>query len=66
MYMCSCKSLTVSDVLEAANKGVTSPEALLQNFGLEDEECCGRCAMYIDEFATLVRIELKKSRKPGR
>ncbi len=53
MYVCLCKGLTESDVRQAARTGQVCPETLKMCFGLEDEDCCGRCAKNIDELVTI-------------
>ena len=53
MYVCLCKGLTESDVQEAALTGKVCPDTLKTCFGLEDEDCCGRCAKNIHELVTI-------------
>jgi bacterioferritin-associated ferredoxin len=49
MYVCLCKGLTESDVQEAALNGKVCPDTLKTCLGLDDEDCCGRCAKNIHE-----------------
>ena len=51
MYICLCKGLTESDLLSAADAGHTGSQALVDHFGWEDKDCCGRCARNIKEIA---------------
>jgi bacterioferritin-associated ferredoxin len=53
MYVCLCKGLTESDVQQAARAGKVCPETLKTCFGLEDEDCCGRCANNIHELVAV-------------
>jgi bacterioferritin-associated ferredoxin len=53
MYVCLCKGLTESDVQDAARSGQICPDTLKTCFGLEDEDCCGRCAKNIHELVAL-------------
>jgi bacterioferritin-associated ferredoxin len=57
MYVCLCKGLTDSDVKDIARAGHTTAEALIGALGLEDPECCGRCALDIDDFVALAQRE---------
>lgn len=53
MYVCLCKGLTESDVQEAARGGKVCPDTLKMCFGLEDEDCCGRCAKNIHQIVEI-------------
>jgi bacterioferritin-associated ferredoxin len=53
MYVCLCKGLTESDVQQAARHGKVCPDTLKTCFGLEDEDCCGRCAKNIHELVAI-------------
>ena len=53
MYMCLCKGLTQSDVQRMAPALPLTEQALIAALGLDDEVCCGRCALDVDEFAAL-------------
>ncbi len=53
MYVCLCKGLTESDVQQAARAGQVCPETLKMCFGLEDDDCCGRCAKNIYELVAI-------------
>jgi hypothetical protein len=46
--------LTDSDVERVARAGHTTAEALISVLGLEDPECCGRCALDIEDLVALV------------
>ena len=58
MFLCVCKAIRLSDGVAAAKLGFDSPESMKQLFGLEGEDCCGRCAKHIDSFVARVRLEL--------
>jgi bacterioferritin-associated ferredoxin len=53
MYVCLCKGITESDVRRITLAGVSTAEELVASFGLEDEECCGRCAKNIYELVSI-------------
>ena len=43
MYVCLCKSITDSDIMEAANGGVRTMRQLARETGCSSN--CGRCAV---------------------
>lgn len=51
MYLCLCKGLTESDVQRVAQACQANPKALTTALGLDDDDCCGRCAGNIDQLA---------------
>jgi bacterioferritin-associated ferredoxin len=53
MYACLCRGLTDADVRRAGQAGALTPASLVPALGLDDAECCGRCAEDIDMFVTL-------------
>ena len=57
MYLCVCKGIKVSDAVQLTRLGINTPEALMDAFGFDDSDSCGRCAKYINELARLVKIE---------
>ena len=57
MYLCVCKGIRVSDAVQLTRLGIDTPEALMDAFGFDDGDSCGRCAKYINELARLVKIE---------
>ena len=61
MFLCVCKTIRVSDAVDAAESGVDTPDSIRRHFGFDDDECCGRCADEIEDVAILVQVELKKS-----
>ena len=61
MFLCVCKGVRVSEAVDAAKSGAASPESMIEHFGFEDGECCGRCARDIDALVVLVSGELEKS-----
>jgi bacterioferritin-associated ferredoxin len=58
MFLCVCKGIRLSDGVAAAKSGFDSPDSIKRVFGLEGEDCCGRCARHIDSFVARVRLEL--------
>ena len=52
MYVCLCKGLTESDVRRQAC-GSQTVETLIADLGLEDDDCCGRCAADVEEFESI-------------
>ena len=57
MYLCVCKGIKVSDAVQLTRLGIDTPEALMEAFGFDDSDSCGRCAKYINELARLVKME---------
>ena len=62
MFLCVCKGVRVSEAVEAARAGVRTPGSMIERFGFEDDECCGRCARDIDALLVLVADELESPR----
>ena len=58
MFLCVCKAVRISDGVDAAKSGFNSPDSMKRFFGLEADDCCGRCATHIDSFVARVRLEL--------
>lgn len=58
MFLCVCKAVRIADGVAAAKSGFNSPDSMKQVFGLEEDDCCGRCATHIDSFVARVRLEL--------
>ena len=65
MYLCVCKGIKVSDAVQLTRLGVNTPEALMDAFGFDDSDSCGRCSTYINELSRLVKIEANNA-LPGR
>ncbi len=61
MFLCMCKGVRVSDAVALARSGFDSPETMKQVFGLEDDDCCGRCATHIDAFVARVKLEIRRT-----
>ena len=61
MFLCVCKGVRFSEAVEAAREGAKTPESLIERFGFEDDECCGRCARNIDALVVLLSDELEDS-----
>ncbi|MBI4492240.1 MAG: hypothetical protein HY690_05550 [Chloroflexi bacterium] len=53
MYVCLCKGLTEADVQRLGRLGSTAPEVLITVLGLDEDDCCGRCARNIDRLVDL-------------
>jgi bacterioferritin-associated ferredoxin len=53
MYICLCKGLTESDVQRLCRKTAPTTDTLATCLGLDDDDCCGRCARNIEEFLSL-------------
>ena len=60
MYLCMCKGIPVSEVVETARKNTMPLEALVESLGLGEDDSCGRCAIYKQEITKIIAIELKK------
>jgi len=64
MYLCSCKGVSDKDVCRLGRCGIVSPEALIEALELDDEECCGRCALMIDTFAEIAEQAQEGAAQP--
>jgi bacterioferritin-associated ferredoxin len=53
MYACVCLAISESQVRDVGRMGIVAPSALVEVLGLEDENCCGRCARQVDKIVTL-------------
>lgn len=53
MYACICRGITEADVQRVGRAGITAPEQLVAVLGLDDEGCCGRCALDVQDFVEL-------------
>ena len=60
MYLCMCKGISVSEVVETARKSLMPLDTLVESLGLGEDDSCGRCAIYKHEIARIIAIELKK------
>ena len=58
MFLCVCKAVRVSDGVDAARSGFDTPDSMKRVFGLDGDDCCGRCSRHIDSFIARVRLEL--------
>jgi bacterioferritin-associated ferredoxin len=65
VYLCLCKGITEAQVKRLAQAGTSTVEGLIVVLGLEDDECCGRCAEDIEEFVELAKQEWEKARSAG-
>ncbi|MEA2641044.1 MAG: bacterioferritin-associated ferredoxin [Chloroflexota bacterium] len=50
MYLCLCKTITETEVEQLGRAGVVGAADLIEVLGLDDDLCCGRCAIEIEEF----------------
>ena len=57
MYICLCKGIRESDVRDLGRAGVLCPESLTAALGMDQEDCCGRCARNIEELVALAAGE---------
>jgi bacterioferritin-associated ferredoxin len=53
MYVCLCKGITESAVRECGRQGCMTPEKLAATLGIDQDDCCGRCANHIEEFMAI-------------
>jgi len=53
MYVCLCRGITESDVERVGAQGLVDPETLSAALGLEDDDCCGRCAKNVQDLASI-------------
>lgn len=58
MYLCICKAISVAEAVEQAQRSGASPEALVENLGLDDGDACGRCLRNIGQVCALVQLKL--------
>ena len=58
MFLCVCKAVRVSDAVAVAKRGYDSHDSFKEVFGLEDDDCCGRCASNMEAFVARVKLEL--------
>jgi len=57
VYVCLCKGLTESDVKRQARAGYIPVTLLMDKLGLNDDDCCGRCANDVEEFESIAATE---------
>jgi len=50
MFLCLCKGITEAEVQELGRQGILGAAELIDILELDDELCCGRCALEIHEF----------------
>jgi bacterioferritin-associated ferredoxin len=55
MFLCSCRAITEARVREAGERGIIDEEGLIEEFGLDAPECCGRCEREIGRFVAVAR-----------
>lgn len=63
MYVCLCKALTESDVVERARdcirEGATSPTAVIDALDLHSDEACGFCVENPHHIVAIFEDELE-------
>lgn len=64
MFVCVCKGIRFSEAVETARSRGASPNQLIDAFGFDDSDSCGRCASHITRLSVRIRLELDKPR-PG-
>jgi bacterioferritin-associated ferredoxin len=57
VYICLCKGITESDVRKLGCGGFLTPDMLAITLGIDEENCCGRCARNIQELVALAAGE---------
>ena len=62
VYVCVCKGIRFSEAVETARSKGSSPDQLMNAFGFDDGDCCGRCANHINRLSVNITRELGKSR----
>ena len=65
MYVCLCKGLREADIRQIALNGMGSTETVVKTLGLDDEDCCGRCARNIYELVALACGEAIAGHSPN-
>jgi bacterioferritin-associated ferredoxin len=55
VFVCVCKGITETAVQRLGESGCVTPERIMESLGLRDDDCCGRCADDIDEFAAIAQ-----------
>jgi len=65
MYVCLCKGLRETDIQQVALNGMVNAETVAKTFGLDDEDCCGRCARNIHELVALATANVCATRSKG-
>ena len=57
MYLCLCKAINDTRVQELGRRGIKGADELIEVLGLDQPECCGRCARSIDRFVAVASVE---------
>jgi bacterioferritin-associated ferredoxin len=60
MYVCLCKAIREYDLRRVAETGSLTPSRFVRALGLDDEQCCGRCAENVEELVALARAQLEQ------
>ena len=59
VYVCVCKGVKLSDVVESAKRRGCSPEALTETWGFDDSDACGRCLNNVERISQVVELKLE-------
>jgi bacterioferritin-associated ferredoxin len=57
MYLCLCKGIRECDLKEVARGRCLAAQHLIRTFGLDDDECCGRCAENVQQWVAIARAQ---------
>jgi bacterioferritin-associated ferredoxin len=55
VYLCLCKGITESEVEQVGRQGILGAAELIEVLGLDDELCCGNCALEIHAFQAVAQ-----------
>jgi bacterioferritin-associated ferredoxin len=55
MFLCLCKGITEAEVQQVGRQGILAASDLIDILELDDELCCGRCALEIEEFQAVAQ-----------
>ncbi len=61
MYVCLCKGLTESEVQKVALEARGNKQMVISALGLNDKDCCGRCAKNCSSLARVCSAALTPS-----
>jgi bacterioferritin-associated ferredoxin len=50
LYVCICKAITRDDACRLARQGKCSSQEIVEEFGLDCEDACGRCIRSMERF----------------
>ncbi len=58
VYVCVCKGVRLAEAVESAKRRGCSPKDLVETWGFDDSDACGRCLSSIDRVSRLVELKL--------